>query len=205
MHPMKQTTPTSATPPTPSTSKPSANQPEQRLNRQMLTLCSIRNKLKSKATARSPTNDQPNHALTDQAAEERRLIQLELNDYLAEPCHSLGVDVKMPDILAYWQMKEHRFPRLFKVAMTVLAVPATSVPSERVFSSAGHTHTKSRNRVSPTLMEALQVLKFNHRNGILDFSSIFLNDPEDMGGVLLDEIAEDELVEGYRNAHTLST
>lgn len=45
--------------------------------------------------------------------------------------------------------------------MDYLPIQASSVPSERVFSSSGETDTQKRNRISPILMEALQMLKFS--------------------------------------------
>jgi hAT family C-terminal dimerisation region len=53
--------------------------------------------------------------------------------------------------------------------MDYLPVQATSVPCERVFSSAKETDTKKRNRMSPLLMEALQLLKFALKKERLDF------------------------------------
>jgi hypothetical protein len=44
--------------------------------------------------------------------------------------------------------------------MDYLPIMASSVPSERVFSSAGLTVTKRRTRLKPDVMEALQVMKF---------------------------------------------
>jgi hypothetical protein len=84
--------------------------------------------------------------------------------------------------------------------MTVLAVPATSAPSERDFSSSGHTVTHARNQLTPVLMEALQVLKFNHKNGILDFSSLLTDDFDEIGAFVPDEVTEGELINEYRGA-----
>jgi len=47
------------------------------------------------------------------------------------------------------------------IAMDYLPIQATSVPCERVFSSAKETDTNKRNRMSAMLMEALQLLKFS--------------------------------------------
>jgi hAT family C-terminal dimerisation region len=77
--------------------------------------------------------------------------------------------------------------------MTVLAVPATSVPSERVFSSSGRTDTAARNRLSPLLMEALQILKFNGRNNVLDFRSAISDNIDDLQEVIPEEQAEREV------------
>lgn len=53
--------------------------------------------------------------------------------------------------------------------MDYLPVQATSVPCERVFSSAKDTDTAKRNRISPMLMEYLQMLKFMLKKERLNF------------------------------------
>jgi hAT family C-terminal dimerisation region len=53
--------------------------------------------------------------------------------------------------------------------MNYLPIQASSVPCERVFSSAAETDTKKRNRITPALMEALQMLKFLLKKQRLDF------------------------------------
>lgn len=53
--------------------------------------------------------------------------------------------------------------------MDYLPVQATSVPCERVFSSAKDTDTAKRNRISPDLMEALQMLKYSLKKERLNF------------------------------------
>lgn len=55
------------------------------------------------------------------------------------------------------------------MAMDYLPVQATSVPCERVFSSAKDTDTAKRNRISANLMEALQMLKYSLRKDRLNF------------------------------------
>jgi hypothetical protein len=66
-------------------------------------------------------------------------------------------------------MNETTFPTLFRIAMDYLPIQATSVPSERIFSSSSETDTKKRNRIHPILMEALQMLKCGLKNNRLDF------------------------------------
>lgn len=53
--------------------------------------------------------------------------------------------------------------------MDYLAIQATSVPCERVFSLAKETDTAKRNQTSPVLMEALQLLKFSLKKERLNF------------------------------------
>jgi len=49
--------------------------------------------------------------------------------------------------------------------MDILAIQGSAVPCERVFSSAKETITARCNRMSPELMEALQMLKFSLTKG----------------------------------------
>lgn len=71
------------------------------------------------------------------------------------------------------QISRHEYPKLFRVAMNYLPIQASSVPCEHVFSSAGETDTKRRNRISPVLMEALQILKFIYKKDRLNFTAGF--------------------------------
>lgn len=47
------------------------------------------------------------------------------------------VEILNGDVLAYWREKKNVFPGLAALARTILAIPATSTPSDRVFSIAG--------------------------------------------------------------------
>ncbi len=54
--------------------------------------------------------------------------------------------------------------------MDTLPIQASPVPCERVFSSSKETTVARRNKLSPQLVEALQVLKFEHKhNKMLNF------------------------------------
>jgi len=67
------------------------------------------------------------------------------------------------------QANRMEFLTLFSIAMDYLPIQATSVPCERVFSSAKDTNTAKRNRISPVLMEALQMLKYLLKKERLNF------------------------------------
>ena len=58
---------------------------------------------------------------------------------------------------------------LFAIAMDYLPIQATSIPCEHVFSLAKETNTAKQNRMSPVLMEALQLLKFSLKKQHLNF------------------------------------
>jgi hypothetical protein len=63
--------------------------------------------------------------------------------------------------LEWWADRETKYPRLSVIAKRVLAVPATSVPSERIFSSAGLIVTKLRNRLSFEVVDQIIFLNKN--------------------------------------------
>ncbi len=64
-------------------------------------------------------------------------LETELTSYLAEP-------VYIKDPLVWWKHNENRFPKIAAQARKYLCIMGTSVPSERVFSVAGLTVTKTR-------------------------------------------------------------
>eukprot|EP00117_Sycon_ciliatum_P005371 scpid60508/ scgid5098/ Zinc finger BED domain-containing protein 1; Putative Ac-like transposable element; dREF homolog len=63
--------------------------------------------------------------------------------------------------LAWWKVNHHRFPHVAEVARRYLSASATSVPSERVFSSAGLLVNKLRCRLSPAHVDAVIFLNMN--------------------------------------------
>jgi hypothetical protein len=64
--------------------------------------------------------------------------------------------------------------------MDYLPIQASAVPCERVFSSAGETNTKRRNRLKPDLVEALQMLKFLLKKRRLRFSDHWMVTEEEL-------------------------
>lgn len=81
-------------------------------------------------------------------------INVELRQYLNQ-----SVISRHDDPLKYWQILKNAYPTLFKIAKQYLAVVATSVPSERMFSKAGLIKTDIRNRLSPTRLNILLFLQ----------------------------------------------
>jgi hypothetical protein len=66
----------------------------------------------------------------------------------------------------------HRYPVWASLARDYLAIMASSVSSERAFSSAGITISKRRNRLKADIVEALQFLKCLIRHDIIFRESI---------------------------------
>ncbi|KAJ2979052.1 hypothetical protein NUW54_g11199 [Trametes sanguinea] len=73
------------------------------------------------------------------------------------------------DLLEYWQSHEMEYPYLYRVALDILPVPASSVPCERVFSACKDTDTLRRNALDEAMLEVLQMLKFAIKQERLDF------------------------------------
>lgn len=94
--------------------------------------------------------------------EERRtkplsdIIHEEVTSYKATGCISVEEDP-----LAWWKSNEHKYPHIAKLAQRNLAVQGTSVPSKRVFSTAGDIVTASKSRL---LAENVDKLIFLQKN-----------------------------------------
>jgi hypothetical protein len=83
---------------------------------------------------------------------------------LAEWAESPNLRITLP-------ARQTRVPEKFPLAMDVLPIQDSAVPCERVFSSGALTDTARRNKLSPELMEALQMLKFALKKSRLDFTA----------------------------------
>jgi hAT family C-terminal dimerisation region len=83
------------------------------------------------------------------------------------------------------------YPTIFAIAMDYLPIQASSVPCERVFSSSAETDTKRRNRISPDLMEALQMLKFNLKKERINFMAGWNTSEKQM----VDDSPEEDLLQ----------
>ncbi|CAE6432643.1 unnamed protein product [Rhizoctonia solani] len=93
------------------------------------------------------------------------------------------------NLVEFWKTHRNVFPLLYQIAMNILPVQASSVSSERAFSSSKLTCTRERNNISAEHMGHLQVLKHslhrrraNHDNNqTLDFMAHIVDpDGEDL-------------------------
>jgi len=65
--------------------------------------------------------------------------------------------------LAWWKIRELKYPIISKIAKVYLAIPASSADSERLFSTAGIILTHRRNRLGFARAEALSVQHSNYK------------------------------------------
>ncbi|CAE6470177.1 unnamed protein product [Rhizoctonia solani] len=91
------------------------------------------------------------------------IVDAEHERYVKEKLVPLSELGKL-DLVKHSTSHESKFSLLHAVAMDVLPAQASSVSSERVFSSSKLTCTWERNRMSATTVESLQILKYALRN-----------------------------------------
>ncbi|KAJ3572595.1 hypothetical protein NP233_g2975 [Leucocoprinus birnbaumii] len=112
-------------------------------------------------------------------------LEAEVEAYLCKPPRTVT------KIIDYWQDNQLRYPTLFAAALDFLPIQSSAVPCERVFSSAKETMTDRRNKISRSLMEELQMLKFrSRRTPLLNFTRS-LNKNEELA--LLEALNNDEI------------
>lgn len=103
----------------------------------------------------SQTEDE-GEASQSQEDEKIQMVRNEVQLYFAEAPVS-----KKDDPLKWWSKNEGRFPTLSKLAKSFLCIPATSTPSERIFSAAGNICSQKRASLSPEHVEMLTFLAMN--------------------------------------------
>ncbi|XP_039625496.1 E3 SUMO-protein ligase ZBED1-like [Polypterus senegalus] len=85
-------------------------------------------------------------------------VQEEVSKYRASGCLSLEADP-----LLWWNGNEATYPHIAKLAKRYLCIPATSVASERVFSTAGDIVTATRSVLSAENVDKLIFLAKNFK------------------------------------------
>ena len=81
-------------------------------------------------------------------------LEREIDLYMTEP-------FKKIDPCEYWKQNKSTYPALFYCAKILLTIPASSVPSESLFSEAAQQITSYRNRLLPDKVNKIMVIKGN--------------------------------------------
>uniref|UniRef100_A0A671UN90 HAT C-terminal dimerisation domain-containing protein n=2 Tax=Sparus aurata TaxID=8175 RepID=A0A671UN90_SPAAU len=71
---------------------------------------------------------------------------------------------KTENPLSWWKSNEAKYPSLASLARSFLCIPATSTPSERLFSAAGNITSKKRASLIPEHVDMLTFLHCNLKN-----------------------------------------
>ncbi|MGH0161989.1 UNVERIFIED_CONTAM: hypothetical protein FKN15_041901 [Acipenser sinensis] len=87
---------------------------------------------------------------------EEQALQKEVVQYISEKASD-----KDTEPLQLWKNNMHRLPRLAKLAKRFFSIPATSTPSERLFSAAGAIVTRKCDGLSPSHVDMLVLLHSN--------------------------------------------
>ena len=81
---------------------------------------------------------------------------IEIDKYLSENLLN-----RQEDPLKWWSDRQKLYPRLYEMVLRRLCVPATSVPSERVFSKAGLVLNAKRTRLTTDKVETILFIQSN--------------------------------------------
>jgi hypothetical protein len=81
---------------------------------------------------------------------------------------ALHVLAKYGTPLIFWKENAEQIPLMSEVARCVLCISASSAQSEREFSSVGRAITDARARLNPSKVEAIELVRWGCRSGIID-------------------------------------
>lgn len=101
----------------------------------------------------------PNNATVETVQQK---VERELKNFLQYPIDPAVLKSPTFDVLKWWRKNHPMYPLLSKFAQRIICVPATSTPSERVFSTAGNIVTKNRSMLKPENVDKLIFLHSNY-------------------------------------------
>ena len=78
-----------------------------------------------------------------------------------ERYESFSIPPKSVNILVWWKQHQNILPLLSIAARSVLAIPASSAKSERVYSSGANIVTAKRTRMKPNKVEQTLIIREN--------------------------------------------
>ncbi len=86
-------------------------------------------------------------------------LSLSSNPLTKELCEYQNIKINEAiNVLEWWSKNQKLFPNLSKVVLQTFCCPATSVPSERLFSASGYTVWDRRNSLSPRKLEKIMII-----------------------------------------------
>jgi hypothetical protein len=114
-------------------------------------------------------------------------------------------EISTKTALEWWcqEQQRMRYPRLSRMAVDILSVPAMSAEAERVFSGARRQIPWSRANLGPNTIEQMECLKHWLRNGWLNQLNIELP-PEGCAGEVQDQTDQSQAGSGSRKASCAS-
>ena len=80
---------------------------------------------------------------------------------------ALEVPAAYDSPLAFWRDHKREYPVLSEVARRVLCISASAAQSERDFLCVGHTITDTRSRLSAEKVEAVELIRWGLRAGLI--------------------------------------
>ena len=83
-----------------------------------------------------------------------------------------STDGKLSNPLLWWKENQSQFPILAKLARDFLSIPATSAPSERVWSRAANVLTLKRANLSPEVASRIMFIRENKSALIKNYEAI---------------------------------
>ena len=127
-------------------------------------------RLKGLAAVLGSINEEEGTSSTQLTLTTDEKIEKEMNTYLDIPLASSDTDP-----LVWWKTENERFPHLAQLAKKHLCICGTSVPSERIFSTAGNISGDSRCRLLPQNVNKLVFLAKNMKNFfVVDYITIIV-------------------------------
>ena len=99
-----------------------------------------------------------NHQFSSSDVDEEQAASNEVKQYFDSPRHKGG------DAMMFWKTNRYTYPILSAMARDFLAIQASSVPSERAFSSGGNLVSKRRCSMTGKTIEMTQFLKYCFRD-----------------------------------------
>jgi hypothetical protein len=107
------------------------------------------------------SDEEMEDAGVDRALPVEEIVSREMRKYQADKGLRLQTDGCYNCPLEWWREHHTDYPHIWKLAERILAIPATSAPSERVFSSAANIVDKKRVRLKPENIDLLVFLRGN--------------------------------------------